>query len=232
MQLTLRLRRGLPSLREQVLYRAIEHAIGATGRSPTGLRIVHFSVQSNHLHFLVEAPGRDALCRGAKGLAIRLARAINALLGIAGRVWGDRYHVQELESPRQVRNALVYVLLNWKKHVRGARGVDPCSSGAAFDGWRPTASGGTASGGTASGGTAWGAGRTLSAGTAVGGSFDAPRPPRTSSNLSHVAAHGPPLVHRPRTWLLSAGWRRRGRIDLRETPRRLATPAHVRPRDP
>jgi hypothetical protein len=30
----------------------------------------------------------------------------------------------------------VYVLNNFRKHVRGARGIDPCSSARWFDGWR------------------------------------------------------------------------------------------------
>jgi putative transposase len=203
--LTLRLRRGLPSLREQGLYRALERAIGAARRSPTGLRIVHFSVQLNHLHFLVEAPHRDALCRGAKGLAIRLARAINAFLGIAGRVWGDRYHVQELESPRRVRNALVYVLLNWKKHVHGAQGIDPCSSGATFDGWRYDPSEATLDG--------WR--HHLLSGPAPGATAGRP-------SLGGRRDDGPPLVHRPRTWLLSTGWRLQGTIARSDSPRSAA----------
>jgi hypothetical protein len=35
-----------------------------------------------------------------------------------------------------VRNALVYVLANVKKHVRGARGMDPRSSARWFEGCR------------------------------------------------------------------------------------------------
>jgi hypothetical protein len=41
-----------------------------------------------------------------------------------------------LPTPREVRNALVYVLANFKKHVRNAKGMDPRSSARWFDGWR------------------------------------------------------------------------------------------------
>jgi len=34
-----------------------------------------------------------------------------------------------------MRLALVYVLLNFRKHLRAAPGVDPRSSGPWFDGW-------------------------------------------------------------------------------------------------
>ena len=54
--------------------------------------------------------------RGIRGLAIRIARAVNRAWLRRGRVWGDRYHAHSLRSPREVRNALVYVLQNFRKH--------------------------------------------------------------------------------------------------------------------
>jgi hypothetical protein len=71
-----------------------------------------------------------------RGLAIRLARAVNRVLGRRGRVWADRYHARALTSPRAVRHALVYVLMNFRKHLDTATGVDPCSSAPWFEGWR------------------------------------------------------------------------------------------------
>jgi hypothetical protein len=38
-----------------------------------------------------------------------------------------------------VRNALVYVLNNFRKHIRRARGLDPCSSAPWFEGWSASA---------------------------------------------------------------------------------------------
>ena len=130
---TLRAVRGLPSLRAPdlfgVLHRALAHA------SRERFRVVHFSVQSNHVHLLVEAEGTGPLGRGMQGLGIRLAKAINRRLGRKGRIWADRYHGRPLRTPREVRHGLVYVLLNGRKHGVSGRGGDPCSSGAWFDGW-------------------------------------------------------------------------------------------------
>jgi hypothetical protein len=61
---------------------------------------------------------------------------VNRLLCRRGHVWSDRFHSRMLRTPREVRNALVYVLNNFRKHVRSARGFDPCSSARWFDGWR------------------------------------------------------------------------------------------------
>jgi len=134
MHVTLRTDAGLPSLRGGELFAAIRRAFGAVSRN--GFRLLQFSIQSDHLHLLVEADAPTRLTRGVQGLAIRVARAVNRVLRRRGRVWAGRYHARMLATPREVRNALVYVLQNWRKHVPGARGFDPCSSAAAFAGWR------------------------------------------------------------------------------------------------
>jgi REP element-mobilizing transposase RayT len=38
------------------------------------MRLIHLSVQSNHLHLIVEAADRNALGRAMRGLQIRMAR--------------------------------------------------------------------------------------------------------------------------------------------------------------
>ncbi|HLY37347.1 MAG TPA: transposase [Candidatus Binatia bacterium] len=113
------------------------HAAIARG-STSSFRIVRFTVQSNHLHFLIEGEGRYEVARGMQGLGIRLAKAVNRALGRKGRVWNDRYHARALRTPREVRHAhaLVYVLANRRKHGGRVIGIDACSSGRWFTGWR------------------------------------------------------------------------------------------------
>lgn len=134
---TLRAARGLPSLRRESIFVEMRRAFAFYKRP--SFRLVHFSVQADHVHVIVEATDRAALSAGTRGLAIRLARTVNRVAERRGRVWGDRYHARALTSPREVRHALVYVLANWHKHVRGARGIDPCTSAFWFDGWRMSA---------------------------------------------------------------------------------------------
>lgn len=140
LHVTLRAVIGLPNLREKEIYLAIEAAIRA-GRERFGFRAVEFSVLSNHLHFVVEAEDRRALSRGMQGLMIRIAKAINRILGRKGRVFADRFHARILTTPTEVRNALLYVLNNAKHHTNApaaawpARLVDPCSSAKWFSGW-------------------------------------------------------------------------------------------------
>ena len=131
--MTLRAVRRLPSLRRQAIFELVVKALPKTSRS--WFRVLHFSVQADHVHLLVEADDRVSLARGVAGACIRMARAINRLVGRRGKIWGDRYHSRALRTPREVRNGIVYVLMNWKKHVLGATGFDLCSSAWWFDGW-------------------------------------------------------------------------------------------------
>ena len=133
---TTRLRAGLPKLRQRGEYRVLRAAF-AKGCARFGFRLVHYSVQNNHLHMLVEAKDRAALSKGMQGLLIRVAKALNKLWARKGGVFADHYHDHILRTPREVRNALCYVLHNAKKHgLRIAEGLDFYSSGWWFDGWR------------------------------------------------------------------------------------------------
>ena len=140
---TLRLCRGIPSLRSKRLHPVVRDALERVNER-LGLRIVEHSTQQDHLHLIGEVDDRRALSRGMQGLAIRLAKAINRAIGRAkGRVFRDRYHVEVLKTPRQVRNALAYVLNNFRKHMaqlgfeqEPAGQVDDRSSGPWFAGWR------------------------------------------------------------------------------------------------
>jgi REP element-mobilizing transposase RayT len=130
---TLRAGPRLPSLRKQVVFAEVRRAMARTARA--WFRIVHFSVQSDHIHLLVEADDKVALTRGVMGAAIRFAHAVNRAAKRRGSVWDDRYHARALETPREVRHGIVYVLMNWKKHVPSAKGIDRCSSALSFSGW-------------------------------------------------------------------------------------------------
>jgi putative transposase len=137
LHVTVRARSGLPPLRENVLAEIVQHSIGAVQRD--AFRVVHFSIQTNHLHMIVEAHDELALARGMQWLNARIARTVNRTLRARGSVWRERYHARELRTPRSVRNAIVYVLMNAKKHGhRFASGIDALSSAPWFDGFAMT----------------------------------------------------------------------------------------------
>lgn len=136
---TLKVREDVPSLRSRALVRDLE-ATFRRGCERGEFRLLHYSVQRDHVHVIVEATGAAALGRGMKSVGARFARAVNRVFERRGAVLADRYHSRALRTPREVRSALRYVLLNARKHIRRAgrsrTAVDPASSGRWFDGWR------------------------------------------------------------------------------------------------
>jgi REP element-mobilizing transposase RayT len=126
-----------PHLRRGVCFRAVRSAFVA-GKEKPGFRLVHFTVQGNHLHLICEAADKEKLSRGMQGLAILVAKRLNAKLGRSGKLFAERYHARILRSPTEVRNALVYVLNNSRRHDPSIPGhwIDPLSSAPWFTGWR------------------------------------------------------------------------------------------------
>jgi len=141
---TLRVKANLPSLREGRFVREWRRSL-ADASERGSFRVAHYSLQGDHAHLIVEARGKEALARGMMSIASRLARAVNRVSGRSGPVLDGRYHHRSLRSPREVRRALAYVLLNARRHLAKRRHaarartvhLDGASSARWFDGWRP-----------------------------------------------------------------------------------------------
>ena len=201
------LRARLSPLRSQHVFPTVRLALGrAQRRDPRRFRLLQFSVQHDHVHLIVEAADKRALSSGIRSVAIRVARYVNDLLSRRGSLWADRWHGRALKTPREVRNALVYVLANFRKHARKARasGIDPFSSGAAFDGWR-----------------GWR--------PASGVAPPFAEPARWLRRYASAEGAEPlEPTGAPHTWLAGTGWRRHGLLVLDEAPRAPRTSTNPR----
>jgi len=130
---TARVRNEAARLRSRECFRVVASCIGKASHGD-GFRVVHFTVQSNHLHLIVEARDAIALARGIQALSIRIAKAVNRVLRRRGAVFADRYHAHVLRTPTEVANAIAYVVGN--SHVHAARrgrpirpdAIDPLTS--------------------------------------------------------------------------------------------------------
>lgn len=138
----LRTLQAIPRLRTPAVYIAIRGAMEKILAKPE-FRVVHMTIQHNHLHFIVEAENKAALSHGMRAVAITCARAINKAGGRHGQVFAHRYYAGAITSPRQMRHVLCYVLNNWRRHNEDERSwrahealVDPYSSALDFDGWK------------------------------------------------------------------------------------------------
>jgi REP element-mobilizing transposase RayT len=129
--IVLRAAKGLPSLREQIVARAVGHVIRTMRTVRDDFRIVEFSIQSTHVHLIVEADGDRVLSSAIRSFEARVSKLLNhhVLRRRRGKVWGDRYFRVDLTSPKQARHALAYVLQNGQHHGVVLAGVkDPLSS--------------------------------------------------------------------------------------------------------
>ncbi len=188
---TLRVVGSAAGLRRKDTYLALREATIVTARRED-FRIIHMSIQRDHIHLIVEADDRRALTNGVRGFSISAARQVNKAITArggdrrTGRVIGDRFHARPLTSPRAVRNALSYCLNNWRHHGEDRAHfaqtwkVDPFSSGAVFFGWKEL----------------------------EGSPVLWPLPP----------SYHPLIVFRPRTWLLHSWDRFHPLISVREVP--------------
>ena len=142
MHVTLRVCCHVPELRTPAVYHATRSVLaGYLDRDD--LRFAHVSIQRNHFHLLPEPRDANAFSTAMQGFVPSLAKAINAATGHTGRVFEHRCHARAIETPRQARNAIAYVLNNWRRHeedlkTAAAFGValDPYLSGYSFDGWK------------------------------------------------------------------------------------------------
>jgi REP element-mobilizing transposase RayT len=199
-------------LRSQHLLPTVRLALlRAARRDPQSFRVLHFSIQHNHVHLIVEAQDKRALSSGIRSVAIRIARYVNDLLSRRGPLWSDRWHGHALKTPREVRNALLYVLANFRKHTRvpQAPGIDPFSSGEWFDGW-----------------CEWSPADGRAPPWAEGAAW---RITRGTERYEATAR----IISKPQSWLACTGWRRRGLLGLGEVPssrrsRSARTPERLR----
>ena len=123
---TWRMTDGVWNLRSRRCFGALSRAFWG-GANRFGFRLVHYSVQGNHVHLLVEAKDEKALSRGMKGLGVRVAKGLNRVMRRQGKVLDDRYHGHILRTPTEVRRAREYLLQNARKHY-GSVGADPYTS--------------------------------------------------------------------------------------------------------
>ncbi|TMQ14366.1 MAG: hypothetical protein E6J91_15605 [Deltaproteobacteria bacterium] len=185
------------SLRRRKMYKAMRDAT-ITAAMRERFRIVHISLQRDHVHLLVEAEHKVALARGMQGFVISAARNINTALGDGvqrrrGKVFADRYHVNVIKTPTQAHHTIRYVLGNWRHHKEDQQGlpstwlVDPFSTGILFPDWVELED----------------------------------RPWEDRPWMWPIReTYDPLIVFRPRTWILAEGWKRCGRISARDVPGR------------
>lgn len=209
------------SLRKRHAYRAVRAATIAVAlrelnaKQDGAFRIVHISIQRDHVHLLVEADHKVALSRGMQSFQISAAKHLNRAVSVKnirfatraarreamakrrrGTVFPDRFHQEIITTPKQARHTLAYVMNNWRKHRedRGELGrgwkVDPFSTGVQFEGWKERE--------------------------------------QEVTFMRYRDTYDPLVVYLAQTWLLREGWKRHGLIAFGEVPNERKVPRVAR----
>jgi REP element-mobilizing transposase RayT len=113
---TIKLNRNVvTTLRNKVLFKKILRAITLARKK--GMRLIHFTVQKDHLHLLIESKDKKQLAKSMQSLKISLAKSLIYLKqNTRIKIFKERYHVHILKTLREIKNAKNYILGNAAKH--------------------------------------------------------------------------------------------------------------------
>jgi REP element-mobilizing transposase RayT len=124
----------IPNLRSKVLYKQIRQSMKRA--RILGIRIIHFSVQRDHVHLLIEADNKQQLGESMRVLSISLTKRLSHVLKRKVKALKSRYHLHVLKSLQEIKNAKNYILSNGQKHGT-SDAHDFYSSAISFSDFRP-----------------------------------------------------------------------------------------------
>lgn len=121
LHLTIKVRENKDIQSKRIL-KALHHAIKRARLK--GLKVVHYTLEYNHVHLLVESVDNKILHKGMQAFGITITKAINKIKRTKGAVYKNRYHLRLINSPRQLKNVLHYIFTNGVKHKRTSSKID------------------------------------------------------------------------------------------------------------
>jgi hypothetical protein len=113
-------------IQNKIILKGLRHAIMRARLQ--GLRIIHYSLEHNHLHLYAECSDNIILGKAMKALGVSFVKKINSYFSRKGSCYKTRYHLRILRSAREVKNVLNYILKNGIKHKRTTSLIDPYNS--------------------------------------------------------------------------------------------------------
>lgn len=126
LHLTIKVRENKADIKSRRLLKALHHAIKRARLMK--LKIIHYTLEFNHVHLLVEADNNSTLHKGMQAFGISFSKAINRSKRLKGTVYKHRYHFRQICSSRELKNVLHYIFHNGIKHGRTNSLIDPFNS--------------------------------------------------------------------------------------------------------
>jgi hypothetical protein len=132
LHLTVKLIRA--DIQNKYILKGLKHAILRARLQ--GLRIIHYSLEHNHVHLYAECDNNLTLGKAMKAFGVSFVKKINSYFSRKGSCYKTRYHLRILRSASEVKNVLNYIFKNGIKHKRTNSVIDPYNSTAVLHDFR------------------------------------------------------------------------------------------------
>ncbi|MDD4975224.1 MAG: transposase [Bacteriovorax sp.] len=103
----IKVRENKANIKNKRILKSLHHAIKRARLKK--LRIIHYTLEYNHVHLLVEASSNEILHKGMQALGISLSKAVNKISQLKGGVYKHRYHFRKINSRCELKNAIHYI---------------------------------------------------------------------------------------------------------------------------
>jgi REP element-mobilizing transposase RayT len=114
LHLTVKILRTKANLKNKMVLTILKRSI--MNARKMGLRVIHFTLEYDHVHLLIEADNNFILGKGMQAFGVTFSKAINRMRKIKGGVYKHRYHFRKIVGARQLKNVLNYIFKNGIKH--------------------------------------------------------------------------------------------------------------------
>lgn len=114
LHLTIKIERNKAGLKNKTVLALLHKAIMKARK--IGLGIIHYTLEYDHVHLLVEASDNEILGKGMQSFGICFSKGINKYKTQKGQVYKTRYHLRVLKTFREIKNVLNYIFGNAVKH--------------------------------------------------------------------------------------------------------------------
>jgi REP element-mobilizing transposase RayT len=126
LHLTVKILRIKANLKNKVVLSILKRSI--LNARKMGLRVIHFSLEYDHVHLLIEAENNIILGKGMQAFGVTFSKALNRMRKINGAVYKHRYHFRKIVGARQLKNVLNYIFNNGIKHKTAKSLINPFNS--------------------------------------------------------------------------------------------------------
>ncbi|MFA6238606.1 MAG: transposase [Bacteriovorax sp.] len=126
LHLTIKINKEKSGLRNKSIIKALHSSIKKARL--IGLRVIHYTLEYDHVHLLIETESNVLLGKGMQSFGISFSKGINKIKGLKGQVFKTRYHFRKLKTPAEIKNAINYILGNSVKHKQASSIITPYNS--------------------------------------------------------------------------------------------------------